>query len=161
MNKILTFLIGFFILISSYSQESNCYKKLDFESFVKNKTSDSYNYIRDIYKRLYYESTQENEKDKSFTLVMICNGNKKVELFGADSDDEFINEIKRIVTLVNDKFLIDDDEKYITEIPIKVDFEPQETFKWKTDLSKIHLFSFSHIKKKVLKKPITKIKNIE
>ncbi|TSE09879.1 hypothetical protein [Aquimarina algiphila] len=161
MNKTLTFLIGFFILMTSYSQESECYKKIDFESFVKNKTSNSYNYIRNIYKKLYYESTIENEEDKSYKVLMICNGNEKIELIGIDSDDEFVNEIKRVITLVNNEFLIDDQEKYMTEIPIKVDFEPQEDFKWKTDLSKIHLFSFSHIKKIVPKKPIIRIQGIE
>ncbi len=158
MNRTLVFLIGFFILMTSYAQELDCYKKLDFESFTKNKTSDGYNYIRNIYKKLTYQSTKENEEDRSISILMVCNGNKKIELFGIDDNNEFSNEIKRVLTLLNTEFLIDDNEKYFTEIPIKLDFEPHEDFKWKTDFGKIHLFSFSHIKKSSLKEPINYIK---
>jgi hypothetical protein len=153
--KKLIFIFFIFVFISKMnSQNSDLYKKYEFEEFLKTKTADSgYSYIRTIYKKVntdyeYYE----NRDDINIRVLLINHGSEKeVEIIPIDETNNYRNDIIRTLKIANTELIKNDGEKYITELNITYEFEPHiENWNWRKEIPKIRLFIHKYVRKKVI-----------
>ncbi len=144
--------IGLMLLIvqKSYSQESNCYKKYTFEEFLRLKTKNDYEYVRTIYKKLIYPYPEKDFIDEGVEgvvkVILINNGKDDFEIIPVEKVNNFHKDVIHAITLINSQFLNVDNEKYMTEFSIKLDFEPHEKRNIK-NYNVIHLFGHKSKKK--------------
>ena len=140
------FLLFFVLVIANEtnSQNSEYYKKYDFEEFLKIKTVDSgYNYIRTIYKKINTDyEYDDNREDVTIRVLLINHGkHNQIEVIPIDSTNFYRRDIVKTLKKVNEKILKKDDEKYITEIKIIYDYEPHKYFlHWRDEIPDIRLF---------------------
>ncbi len=150
--KQLTFIFFFFAFIGNInSQNSDLYKKYEFEEFLKAKTVDSgYNYIKTIYRKIntdyeYYE----NQDDINIRILLINHGaDKGIEIIPIDETNNYRKDIIRTLKIANVELAKDDTEKYITELNITYEFEPHiENWNWRNEIPKIRLFIYKYVQK--------------
>ena len=124
-------------------QNSDCYVKYSFEEFLELKTKNKDEYVRTIYKKLVYPYSKETEMDIEINTVlkvyMIHNSSENIEIVTSKKIADFDMEVVRALTRTNDLFLKIDETKYITELNIKLDYEPHEEFD-RFDYRQIHIF---------------------
>ncbi len=113
-----------FLLTNLVAQNSDCYEKLDFKSFLAEKVENDTSLIRKLYKNIKYPIEAKKYETQGIVEVIILNNSEiSTEVIQLNSKDIFPDVSKQIYSALN-QVKIDRKKPFITRFYVNFDLDP-------------------------------------